>query len=108
MVLAIQLRREPNELVLHYENDRVVAFSAEYLRVHAPEAVAERVLISRKRDVRLLAVKPVGIFALRLTFNDGYASGEYAWDYLERLGHEQVVRWRHYLHRLERDGLSRD
>ena len=106
--VGIQLRHAPNELVLSYEDGSVVALPAEFLRVHSPEAVARRELLPRKRSVRLVEVKPVGIFALRLTFSDGYNGGEYSWDYLFQLGREQKVHWRRYLHRLEQAGLSRE
>jgi len=108
MALGIQLRHAPNELVLRYDDGRVVIFSAEFLRVHSPEAVAKRAIVSRKRAVQLLEVKPVGNYALRLIFNDGYTTGEYGWDYLQVLGQEQNVRWRWYLWQLEQAGLSRD
>jgi DUF971 family protein len=115
---GIRLRQAAHRLELTYDDGSIITLSAELLRVLAPASPGDSLttiipgppapLIGGKRLVSLLAAEPVGNYALRLRFSDGFDSGIYSWDFLGELGREQSVRWRRYLRLLEDAGLSRD
>jgi DUF971 family protein len=107
--VAIRIRHAARRLELTYEDGRIISLPAELLRVLAPETPGKTTpLISGKRLVSLLAAEPVGNYALRLRFSDGFDTGIYSWEFLHELGREQKIRWRRYLRLLEEAGLNRD
>ncbi|OYX69632.1 MAG: hypothetical protein B7Y95_17560 [Rhizobiales bacterium 32-66-11] len=57
--------------------------------------------------VRIVAVEPVGAYAVRLGFDDGHGTGLYTWPLLRTLGLEQETRFAAYLEALDAQGLSR-
>ena len=61
-----------------------------------------------KRHVGIIAIEPVGNYAVRLVFDDLHDTGIYSWDYLHELGREQDQRWPAYLAALDARGLSRE
>ena len=61
-----------------------------------------------KREVDIVALEPVGHYAVQPHFSDGHDSGIFAWDYLYRLGAQQEALWQQYLERLAEAGLDRD
>lgn len=87
---------------------------AEYLRVLSPSAEvqghgpAERRTIGGKRNVQIERIEPVGNYAVRLVFDDGHATGIYAWSYLHELGRQREQRWKDYLDALGAKGMGRD
>lgn len=109
---GIRIRHETHRLELTYEDGTCVSLAAELLRVLVPRPQPPPghylPLIAGKRLVRLLAAEPVGNYALRLKFSDGFDTGIYSWEFLRELGREQNIRWRRYLRLLEDAGLSRD
>ncbi len=115
---GIRLRQASFRLELTYDDGSIITLPAELLRVLAPASPGAALgtvvpgqtvpLIGGKRLVSLLAAEPVGNYALRLRFSDGFDSGIYSWDFLGELGREQSIRWRRYLRLLEEAGLSRD
>ena len=56
----------------------------------------------------ILAIHPIGNYAVLLAFDDGDDTGIYSWDTLYRLGREQSQRWADYLQALREAGQSRD
>lgn len=86
----------------------------EFLRVFSPSAEVrghgrgQEVLQTGKRDVAIVAVEPVGNYAIQPVFSDGHDSGIYSWDLLYELGANRDSLWRQYLARLEAAGASRD
>ena len=60
------------------------------------------------RHVGIIAIEPVGNYAVRLVFDDLHDTGIYSWDYLHELGREQDRLWQAYLAALDARGLSRD
>ena len=113
----------PTDIVLHQQSRILeIAFAdgksfklpCEFLRVLSPSAevrghgAGQEVLQTGKRDVNIVAVEPVGNYAVKLVFSDGHDTGLYSWDYLYTLGVDQDVLWRDYLERLEKAGVSRD
>jgi DUF971 family protein len=61
-----------------FELMRVFSPSAE-VQGHGP---GQEVLQTGKREVDIVALEPVGNYAVQPTFSDGHDSGIYYWDYL--------------------------
>ncbi len=61
-----------------------------------------------KKDVTILAVEPVGNYAVKLVFSDGHDTGLYSWDYLYTIGVDHDSLWKTYLERLKTANASRD
>jgi DUF971 family protein len=60
-----------------------------------------------KEEVNIVAIEPVGQYAVRLIFSDSHNTGLYSWDVLYRLGHERQKLWQNYLGRLTEAGIVR-
>lgn len=110
----LRLHRQSRELEIHFEDGVAARLSCEFLRVHSPSAEVrghgrgQEVLQTGKRNVHILAIEPVGNYAVRLVFSDGHDSGIYSWDILYRYALEHETMWAEYLQRLEAAGASRD
>ena len=110
----ITLHQQSRVLELRYDDGRVFRLSCEYLRVYSPSAEVrghgpgQEVLEHGKRLVSIVAIEPVGNYALRPTFSDGHATGIYSWDYLYHLGSRETELWQRYLQRLAEQGQSRE
>ena len=89
------------------------ALPFEYLRVYSPSAEVrghgggEGKLELAKENVRITQVEPVGVYAVRLHFDDGHNTGLYTWAYLRELGEQQDRKWARYLERCEKLGYER-
>ena len=111
--VEIRLRTKSRILEVTFDDGAHYKLPAEYLRVHSPSAevkghgVETGVLVSGKEEVAVTAVEPVGLYAVRLLFDDGHDTGLYTWKYLRELGSEQEARWLAYTQRLEKAGLKR-
>jgi DUF971 family protein len=94
--------------------DEVFTLPCEYLRVNSPSAEVkghgpgQEVLQLQKEQVNIVAIEPVGHYAVRLIFSDSHNSGLYSWDYLYELGSERQTKWQSYLSKLEEAGVSRE
>jgi DUF971 family protein len=110
---AILLHQATQRLELQFENATAAVLSAEYLRVNSPSAevqghsAAERVLVFGKANVRIMAVHPVGNYAILLEFDDGHKTGIYSFNYLQTLAAEFDVRFQAYELELKAAGRSR-
>jgi ATP-binding protein involved in chromosome partitioning len=112
---APDLMVSPGSDVLHVAFDGGEKFDlpAEMLRVMSPSAEVQghspdqRVTVARKKSVRILELRPVGNYAVRIVFDDKHDTGLFTWDYLRTLGREKESRWAEYLAELEKKGLSR-
>ena len=110
----IRLTGDKRILRVAFEDGGRFDLPAEYLRVSSPSAEvqghspAERKVIGGKRDVAILAVEPVGNYAVKLRFDDLHDTGIYGWGYLYDLGREYRNRWATYLRELDEHGLNRD
>jgi DUF971 family protein len=113
--VATRIQLNKAEPVLHVEFDDGARFSlpAEYLRVESPSAEVQghgphqKQIVAGKREVAIIAIEPVGHYAVRLVFDDLHDTGIYSWDYLHELGREQGRRWAAYLEALTARGLRR-
>jgi DUF971 family protein len=116
MAVPTEIRLDRATRVLHvsFEDGTTYALPAEYLRVESPSAEVQghnpgqKKTVAGRRHVGILAIEPVGHYAVRLTFDDLHDSGIFSWDYLAELGREQDRRWPAYLNALASRGLSRD
>ena len=72
---------------------------------HGP---GQKQIVAGRRHVGIMAVEPVGNYAVRLVFDDLHDTGIYSWEYLHQLGREQARRWASYLDALAAQGMSRD
>lgn len=109
--LDIRLRRQSRVLEVAFDDGRRFELPFEYLRVYSPSAEVrghgpgQETLQLGKEDVQVVAIDPVGNYAVRLVFDDGHDSGLYAWAYLYELGATREQKWQHYLDRLTKLGL---
>ena len=111
-----ELRLSADRRVLNvaFEDGGRFALPAEYLRVSSPSAEvqghspAERKVIGGKRAVAILAVEPIGNYAVKLGFDDMHDTGIFGWGYLHELGREYATRWPTYLAELAERGLDRE
>jgi DUF971 family protein len=116
MAIPTEIRLRKSERVLEVAFDDGARFSlpAEYLRVESPSAEVQghtpgqKQIVAGRRHVGVIAVEPVGNYAVRLVFDDLHDTGIYSWEYLRQLGREQARRWACYLDELATRGMSRD
>ena len=86
----------------------------ELMRVYSPSAEVQghgpgqEVLQTGKREVEIVALEPVGNYAVKPVFSDGHESGIFSWDYLYELGAAQDALWTQYAERLVAAGVDRD
>jgi DUF971 family protein len=111
---GIVVHSKSRALELQYANDQTYRVPFELLRVYSPSAEVQghgpgqETLQTGKRDVTLVAVEPVGHYALQLNFSDGHNTGIYSWDILHDLAVRQDELWEEYLAKLEMAGVDRD
>jgi DUF971 family protein len=120
---SVESERVPTEIKLHqrsramevtFSDGRIFRLPFEFLRVYSPSAEVrghgpgQEVLQTGKREVDIVALEPVGSYAVQPSFSDGHATGIFSWDYLYHLGENQEKMWREYLSKLEAAGASRD
>ncbi len=110
----IQLHRDRRQLVISFDDGSRFELPAELLRVYSPSSKVagyhshKPILQLGKEQVNIDDVQQVGLYAVRLVFDDGHHSGLYTWDYLYDLGANRQARWADYLHRLEKGGYRRN
>jgi DUF971 family protein len=56
----------------------------------------------------MMAIEPVGNYAIRITFDDLHDTGIFTWSYLYGMGSNLEAIWKDYIDALEAAGLSRD
>jgi DUF971 family protein len=111
--VEIRLKRAEKALEIAFEDGAQFRLPAEYLRVESPSAEVQghgpgqKTLVHGRAEVGIVAVEPVGNYAVRLVFDDRHDTGIYSWTYLYELGQEQERRWTDYLTALAAAGLSR-
>lgn len=113
----------PTEITVHtgsrvlevaFDDGKRFRLPFEFLRVYSPSAAVrghgpgEEVLQTGKREVTIVSVDTVGLYAMQPTFSDGHDSGLYSWEYLYGLGTNQDALWQDYLDRIAAAGASRD
>lgn len=110
----IRLKRDEKLLEIDFDDGRSFRLPAEYLRVESPSAEvqghnpSQKTIVAGRRHVGIMAVEPVGTYAVRIKFDDMHDTGLYTWDWLYHLGANQEALWATYLQALEERGLSRE
>ena len=111
---SITLHGASRVLEVGYSDGAQFRLPFELLRVYSPSAEVQghgpgqEVLQYGKRNVEIVAIEPVGNYAIKPIFSDGHESGLYTWVYLYELGSQQEQLWAQYLQRLEAAGVDRD
>ncbi len=101
-------------LTVTFDDGETFSLAAELLRVESPSAEVQghgpgqKQTVAGRAHVGILAIEPVGNYAVRLKFDDLHDTGIYSWRYLRWLGEAQNELWADYLARLEAEGKSRE
>jgi len=112
--VELRLKKAEKLLEVAYDDGSRFRLPAEYLRVESPSAEVQghgpgqKTLVAGRAHVGIIALEPVGNYAVRITFDDLHETGIYSWAYLYELGVEYEARWRAYLEGLAANGLSRE
>ena len=110
----IRLVRDEKRLVVDFADGQSFSLPAELLRVESPSAEVQghgpgqKTLVAGRRHVGIMGVEAVGIYAIRINFDDLHNTGIFSWQTLYQYGLHQDEMWQTYLDELERQGLSRD
>ncbi|OVZ59033.1 hypothetical protein CDO44_13515 [Pigmentiphaga sp. NML080357] len=110
----IVVHRQSKVLEISFDDGNTFRLPFELLRVYSPSAEVrghgpgQETLQVGKRGVDILALDPVGNYAVQPRFSDGHTTGIYSWDILYALGRDQDRLWAEYLAALEAAGASRD
>ena len=111
---ALTVHGASRVLEVRYADGAEFRLPFELLRVYSPSAEVQghgpgqEVLQTGKREVTIVAVEPVGNYAIKPIFSDGHESGLYSWQYLYELGSRQTELWQGYLDQLQAAGVDRD
>ncbi len=112
--VEIRLKQAEKRLEVDFDDGRSFSLPAELLRVESPSAevqghgASQKQVVAGRRHVGILALEPVGNYAIRIKFDDLHDTGIYSWQYLRELGENQDRLWRDYLQALEAKGLARE
>lgn len=111
---AITLHAQSRVLEIAFSDGAQFRIPFELMRVYSPSAEVQghgpgqETLQTGKRDVDIVALEPVGNYAVQPTFSDGHDSGIFSWDYLYFLGTQEAELWADYNARLQAAGADRD
>ena len=111
--VELRLAKDGRRLTIAFDNGQTFDLSAEYLRVLTGSAedrghgAGPRPPIPGKAGTVIVDIKPVGAYAVRLSFDDGHDTGLYSWDLLHDLGVHEAEHWAAYLEGLKAAGLQR-
>ena len=111
---GLKLKKAERILEVSFDDGARFRLPAELLRVESPSAEvqghgpSQKKTVPGKANVAIVALEPVGNYAVRIVFDDGHDTGLYTWDTLYRLGTDSDKLWTGYLTALERQGLSRE
>jgi DUF971 family protein len=110
----ITLHSQSRVLEIAFSDGQTFRLPFELMRVHSPSAEVQghgpgqEVLQTGKREVTVVALEPVGNYAVQPTFSDGHSTGIFSWDYLYFLGTQQAELWADYNARLLAAGMERN
>lgn len=112
--VELRLKQAEKRLEIDFDDGRSFSLPAELLRVESPSAevqghgASQKQIVAGRRHVGIIALEPVGNYAIRIKFDDLHDTGIYSWQYLRELAENQDRLWRDYLQALEAKGLSRE
>jgi DUF971 family protein len=111
---SITVHQQSRVLEVGFADGQQFRIPFELMRVYSPSAEVkghgpgQEILQTGKRTVAVVALEPVGNYAVQPTFSDGHNTGIFSWDYLYFLGSQEAQLWRDYEERLQRAGAGRD
>lgn len=111
--VEITLHNKQRLLEVAFDDGARFELPCEYLRVYSPSAEVQghhnvgAVLQVGKEEVNITELRQVGLYALKIFFDDNHKSGLFTWNYLYDLGQNHEARWQDYLQRLEKAGYQR-
>jgi DUF971 family protein len=114
MPRVITVHQASRVLEIEFDDGAHFRIPFELMRVYSPSAEVQghgpgqAVLQTGKRHVDIVALEPVGHYAVQPTFSDGHDSGIFSWSYLYFLGQHQDELWADYARRLAEAGVDRD
>ncbi len=106
----IKLHKNKKTIEVSFPDGKIFLLTANYLRVFSPSAEVkghnggEGVLILGKEDVEIKDIEPIGLYAIKLIFNDGHNTGIYTWQIIYELGINFEKNWKRYLERIKKIG----
>ena len=112
--VEIRLKQAEKALEVDFDDGAKFRYAAELLRVESPSAEVmghgpgQKTIVAGRRHVGILALEPVGNYAIRIKFDDLHDTGIYTWRYLYGLGKHADELFAAYLRALEERGLSRE
>ena len=112
--VALTVRRQSRVLEIGFSDGSEFRIPFELMRVYSPSAEVkghgpgQEILQTGKREIDVLALEPVGNYAVQPMFSDGHNTGIFTWEYLYFLGSQQARLWTNYADRLARAGADRD
>ncbi len=110
---GITVKKKARVVEVSWQDGTQYALPFEYLRVYSPSAEVrghgggEGKLELAKESVMVTQVEQIGVYAVRLHFDDGHNTGLYSWNYLRELGEQYDRKWARYLERCEKLGYER-
>lgn len=110
----LTLHQRSRQLEVVFDDGASFRIPFELMRVYSPSAEVrghgpgQEVLQTGKRDVDIVALEPVGHYAVQPRFSDGHDTGIYSWEYLRFLGSQADELWRQYESRLTQAAVDRD
>ena len=111
---ALTVHSQSRLLEITFSDGALFKIPFELMRVYSPSAEVQghgpgqEVLQTGKREVGVVALEPVGNYAVKPVFSDGHESGIFSWDYLYHLGSDRDRLWEDYNRRLQAAGAARD
>lgn len=112
--VALTVHSQSRILEIVFSDGAQFKIPFELMRVYSPSAEVQghgpgqEVLQTGKREVNVVALEPIGNYAVKPVFSDGHESGLFTWDYLYQLGADQSRLWDDYNRRLQAAGALRD
>ena len=111
---ALTVHSQSRVLEIAFSDGAAFRIPFELMRIYSPSAEVQghgpgqEILQTGKREVGIVALEPIGNYAVKPVFSDGHESGLFTWDYLYHLGNDESLLWADYERRLQTAGVERD
>jgi DUF971 family protein len=111
---ALTVHSQSRTLEIAFSDGAEFKIPFELMRIYSPSAEVQghgpgqEILQTGKREVNVVALEPIGNYAVKPVFSDGHESGLFTWDYLYHLGADQSRLWDDYNRRLQAASVERD
>jgi len=112
--VEIRLKQSEKALEIDFDDGSTFHYPAELLRVESPSAEVQghgpeqKTTVAGRRHVGIMAIEPVGNYAIRIKFDDLHDTGIFTWRYLYGVGKHADEIFEAYLKALEAKGLKRE